>query len=728
MDCNLMEGKSQAVNIRSSWDKLESLMNTPIIRKTNRVQISSNRASFLTSSARRTASLTMTSEPRYSRNSDHSKNPSYSHAHDDSIILRRSLTIKEQRTEIPLESIKALYSAKCTDLLRDINKEQEELFIKNFQQFCSSRILNLSSMNLAEASAKVISEILSSCNCLSKVNIGKNHFGNRGCLEICTSIKKNTSIIEIVLSNNDITATGATDIVKQLINDHLISINLSSDENLHKNTLGTCAGIEKLFMQKTLNFLNLSGTKISEQNFVKISKSMMNNVSLIVLNLSGNKFLTKAFKQFIESLISTKIEELFISNCRIKDKHYENLSYLLRDMLSLKRLDLSNNLFTNEGISNIFKEVQYNTCLKFLNISKSHLSKGLPENFYQLCVDNHTLTELNLSNCDLHNNLHILIDSLTKADTLKKLDLSFNSIKNKGAEFLSKGLSLNKSLISLNLSFNKIKNKGGCSLAKALQENSFLQELNLKENGIKNKAAELLNNVCRTNTKITKLNLKLNPIHVKYTQSINQILEKRQEKLACNNIPVLKKKIVRLRKEKDENNKIFKKIEKKNKEHKIYLEKFEQMNDKLSKLKEEQKASMRTVKNQLFVVQIQHSTKKGMYNNVCKELTELQNNSTQKTKKIEKDIGDVDSHLISLTNHKKKIELKVQKIKGDYDELKEQYKTLIEYNESLHKSLPQLKKELQQLQHELDVAKHSKTKAHFLISEKIPAAKNVRVF
>lgn len=620
MDCNQNEGKSQALHIRSSWDKLESLLNSPVTKKNNRIQVLSNRSSFIMSSARRTGSLSMTSEPRYGKNSENSKINDQSRAHDDSVIIRRSKTIREDRSEIPLETIRALYSAKCTDLLRDVNKEQEEIFVKNFQQFCNSRVLIFSGMNLAEASAKVISDMLLTCNCLSRVNLAKNRFGNKGCLEICSSIKKNNSIIEVVLSNNDITATGATNIINQLINDHLISINLSSDETLHKNTLGTCLGIEKLFVLKTLTFLNLSGTKISEQNFIKISKSLQNNSSLLFLNLSSNKFLTKAFKSLTESLISTKIEELFLANCRIKDKHCDFLNQLIKSMLPLKKLDISNNLFTDHGISQIFKEIQYNSSLKSLNISKNHLSLGIPDIFHQLCVDNHTLLELNMSYCELYNNLKVFSTSLAIADTIKKLDLSFNNIKNKGAEYLSKALAQNNSIISLNLSFNKIKNKGGCALAKALQDNSCLEELNLKENGIKSKAAEILNNMCRTNTKILILNLKLNPIHVKYTQSINQILEKRHEKKVSSDVPILKNKIEYLRKEKVQNNMIYKKIEKKNKEHKVHIERFEQMTEKLEKLKEEQKVSMRTVKNQLFVVQIQHSTKKGMYNNVCKEL------------------------------------------------------------------------------------------------------------
>jgi Ran GTPase-activating protein (RanGAP) involved in mRNA processing and transport len=444
--------------------------------------------------------------------------------------------------DINLDSVKNLFCARCEDLGIAFNKQQQQVFIKNFQQFFKLRQLNLSGMNLGLASAKVISSILIYCNSLSRVNLSKNQLGSKGCIEVCTIVKKNYSIIEINISNNNITNEGSSQIIAQLMCDHLVSINLSSEENFRKNTLGYCEPLKHLMLLPTLSFLNLSGVGIPSECFEKILVPLSKNQTLVHLNLSNNNSIKSVFKDFINAISTSKVEELIISSNKLKDKQLDYLSKVIGTS-SLIKLNLSDNHLTTLGIQTIFSVLLYNKTLRALNLSRNDLSKGIPRNFINFCDDNEYLNELNLSGCFISNDTQAFIEGLSKNVGIRKLILSFNDIKNKGAEFIAAGLSKNKYLKHLNLSFNKIKNKGGIAISKALLENNCLEKLNLKDNGLKNPAGQHLSKTCQVNSVLIKLDLSLNPIHIKYTHSINSILQKRKNNLIRTNQPILTRRI-----------------------------------------------------------------------------------------------------------------------------------------------------------------------------------------
>ena len=522
--------------------------------------------------------------------------------------------------EVPISLIKQLYSAKCQDLLRFTNLEQEAMFVKNFQTFCCNRTLSLQNMNLSIASSKVISKILLSSICLARINLSKNQLGNKGCLQIVTSVKHNPSIIDINLSNNNITIEGAEDIIFHLISDSLISINLSTEENLNKNTLGPCNKIEKLIMSNTLSYLNLSGNGITIPGFQKIISPLAHNKALIYLNFSNNCAIKHAIKEFINAILLINLEECLLSSCKLKDKSCQSFSNLLITSKTLRKLDISDNLLTGEGIKLILTALASNQNLISLNLSKNNLSKGMPDNFSDIFIDNHTLEELYLSNCNLTNILHQFIEVLNRTVSLKKLDLSFNHIQSKGIELLCLGLSLNKTLKSLNLSFNHIKNKGGIALAHILQDNPYIEELNLKENNIKNKAAKILINACRYNTSLIKLNLEMNPINIRYTFSINQILEKHKNCIPNKQISDIKKQVNQLIKDTEKCDVIYSKLEESKYEHKQHLERIDKQNKKYQQIKDLEGNYLNQIKQERNVYQKDLAIKNEKYNNICNKI------------------------------------------------------------------------------------------------------------
>ena len=601
-----MEIKSNKRNLSTSWDQFESLINnlTPRDKKNQKIV---RRSTYLLST--------------------NGMNPFSQNATMDFTVRTTSERVRmvkkkkalENSGEVPLDLLKKLYSARCQDLIRPLNLEQEAIFVKNFQQCCNSRILNLHKMNLAMASAAVISEILQTSSCLSRINLSKNQLSNEGCLEICKSIKNNPSIIEINLGNNCITAPGAGDILSNLATESLISINLSSEENLHKNTLGPCTSIERIFKSNTLSFLNLSGTGILYSGFQKLSTSLKHNRELIYLNLSNNPGIRKITNTLLETFSTTHIQELLLGSNRIKDKSCKPISVYINSTTYLKRLDLSNNLLSEIGIGEIYRALVSNSSIKSLNLSKNLYKDKNPESFVDMCSENHGLEELFLSGCGLGKYLLGFVEGLSRSLVIKKLDLSFNNITNKGAEYLAIALAKNKALQSLNLSFNRIKDKGGLALSKVLSENQSIIELNLKENDIKSKIAEVFSNICRSNMNIQNLNLDLNPINIRHTFAIKNIIERRNISLQGHCIPQIKNTVRKLKKEIEAKSDIYSKLEDKNSEYRQNKERIDKQNEKLAlaKIVEEQKFAI--ISKERSSVRFELTTKNELYDRLCHE-------------------------------------------------------------------------------------------------------------
>ena len=553
----------------------------------------------------------------------------------------------QKNFSIPLLQIKELYFAKCQDLGLGFNRTQESNFIKTFQKTCQNRSLNLENMSLGLSSSKHLSQILLTSTCLARLNLSKNQLGNKGCLQICESISKNQCIIDINLSNNNINFFGSSEVLRNLATEHLISVNLSSKENFNKNVLGDCENIELLINSKTLLYLNLANTGISVDGCQKIIFSLKNNKNLLALDLSGNKNIGVNFKEFINSVKSTNLHELFISSVKLKDNNCKYLADLIKSSTFIQKLEVSNNFFTSLGISEIFSVLAFNTYISVLNINKNSLEKGVPYTISDLFNENLKLEELFMSGCFIKNDTKYFMNGLSSS--LIKLDLSFNEILSKGAELLAAGLKKNHSLQILDLSFNKIKNKGGIALGKALADNKNFQELYFKDNGLKNKAAEVLSNLCRTNKNIKILDLSLNPVHIKYLQTIDQILKKRKDS-ELKNTENLKKSLQSLKKLTESSDEIYGLLEFKKNEVQKQKKKIERQTAKIEEIKGFESARIADIQKEFKVFHEFYIAKTEFYNKLCKEKTvssmkefEKYSKNTQET--LQKELEKLDEKL-----------------------------------------------------------------------------------
>ena len=163
----------------------------------------------------------------------------------------------------------------------------------------------------------------------------------------------------------------------------------------------------------------------------------------------------------------------------IFDKIQDNLSNIT---FSPKTLKLSDLKYDNiDSLLNSLKDIHTLTSLDLssMNINEKNFNK-----FYQLIINNPSLTKLNLYDNDIYNNELILISKLlmNKDCKLTELNLSYNTFEDESVIKLAKALEKNKTLTKLDLSLNHISDDGMNALSNMIKVNKTLTYLSLYDN------------------------------------------------------------------------------------------------------------------------------------------------------------------------------------------------------------------------------------------------------
>lgn len=175
---------------------------------------------------------------------------------------------------------------------------------------------------------------------------------------------------------------------------------------------------------------------------------------------------------------------------------------------TLRELDLSNNLLGADGLTTLVEDALTadNCKLLKLNLNNNKLSTNqAAAPLASLFRNNNSIEELFLSNNSLGaKTVKNISEALSASVTLKKMDLSYNKLNDRGIKFLAKCLDPNRSrcyLRDLNLTYNKI---GPIGI-------SYITDAMVKNNSI--------------NTTLIRLDLSLNIVQPKGAEHLARILE-----------------------------------------------------------------------------------------------------------------------------------------------------------------------------------------------------------
>ena len=328
---------------------------------------------------------------------------------------------------------------------------------------------------------------------LVKLDVSFDTLSDKEATAISDCLRVNNILQELNLSNNEITNEGATRISNAMnTNTVLRKLDLSSN---WCDVDGSIYLLQMVNSNSALRFLSITHNNVAQSEFFQIKQSVKQmfhhlHQSLCEVHASWNEIASINESVKLKSIIivfyslSNDTREDVWSLDTISDSMYRAkfLSNCLKEDYRLQELDLCNN---NIDVLMIVNAVQINTTLVKLDISCNSLSdKGV----------------VAISECLKVNN------------RLKELNISKNEITSEGAMTIAEALQLNTALVKLDISHNMLSNKGALSIIDCLEINYFLQELNISQNGITSNGAMEIANAIRINTTLMKLDISCNKL------------------------------------------------------------------------------------------------------------------------------------------------------------------------------------------------------------------------
>ena len=141
------------------------------------------------------------------------------------------------------------------------------------------------------------------------------------------------------------------------------------------NVFGTIMAV--LLMNKTLQSLDISYSKISDGGVLTISNNLKTNTTLIYLNISSNNITNQGTECIAEALsMNIMLQNLDISCNEMSDGGAIAMSNCLKNNKTLKELNISKNWISKEGVMRIVVACKKNRTLHKLVCTHNNLSKS----------------------------------------------------------------------------------------------------------------------------------------------------------------------------------------------------------------------------------------------------------------------------------------------------------------------------------------------------------------
>lgn len=231
---------------------------------------------------------------------------------------------------------------------------------------------------------------------------------------------------------------------------------------------------------------------------------------------------------FLEHIMNKKIDILNLSTL-YNSLHINGLiSYL--EHIEVKYLNLSYNNINDDDLSLILDQLKKNNILESLNIAVNHIGPKSELKLVEL-LKSSTLKYLDISNTS-HREQILFFEALKTNITLKSLNLSTLTLRDKCIQELAQFLQINKSLEYLNLSYinyTERREKKYISnlleIYKSLEINFTLKSLNLSNNNLSHEDFTSLSKLFQKNNTIQHLNLSGNYLNYQnYVDSLYNVI------------------------------------------------------------------------------------------------------------------------------------------------------------------------------------------------------------
>ena len=364
--------------------------------------------------------------------------------------------------------VKVMEGVKCSLRLFDISSnvitdEAAKSVATAITRSTELEHLDLSCCGLQELGFDLLLEAVNkNATKLKYIDLKSNAIGDALCTNVAKCIVNNKYTLKhLCLSNCALEEDGLLRIAEAFKQNNLL-IDLDISSNFITDKASTTLATADLFFKKSqLQYLNISYCRWQKNSLSELLVATMNNRYLKYINLSGCS-LDSGVVHYLAGTLNANdtLEKLILANCALNSKGLISIFVALRNLTTLRYLDLSDNQITDEAVTALAEAI--------------------------FC--NHLL-HLNLSNCLQDAKSSVIVTAIANRVTFKSLDLSNNGISDEGAAFMTSAIVANKYLRHINLSNNCFNNKSIESILHVIAMTNSLHHVDLSSFNITDELA-----------------------------------------------------------------------------------------------------------------------------------------------------------------------------------------------------------------------------------------------
>ena len=423
--------------------------------------------------------------------------------------------------------------------LRD-NSLNDDGVINIAQSLCKHsalKVLNLQKNNITEEAAEALASIISSNN-LEALYLGNNQL-KLNAIKLSTAFKNKSSLKLLDLANNKIPEQVADELSAAIIANNSLEKLWLGCNHLGSSTVMIANALKEI---STLKELNLNDNKnVSEQLAPAITSIIVRNTLIERLSLSNNNLNDDGVMKIAQSLCKHSKLKSFNLRCNnITEKSAEALASIISSNTGLEELYLGNNLL-QLGVIKISTALKNISSLKVLDLNNNNIPDQVSDELAAAIRANNSLEKLWLSNNHLGLSTVMIVNALKKLSLLKELAINVNENRSKRlAKSISSVISNNKLMETLLLNDSSLGDDGVIKIAQSLCKHSKLKLINLQSNNITEEAAKALASTISSNTGLEELYLGNNQLQlgvIKIATALKSISSLKVLDFNNNNIP-----------------------------------------------------------------------------------------------------------------------------------------------------------------------------------------------
>ncbi|KAM5129482.1 NACHT, LRR and PYD domains-containing protein 3-like [Mantella aurantiaca] len=422
------------------------------------------------------------------------------------------------------------------------------------------RTLNLSENNLEGPHFSDLMEALTT-SWIEELHLMSNHMTDISCPHLASGIRNNQTLRALSLSYNNLEGSHFRDLMEALTTSRIEELHLRDNQLTDSSCLHLASGIRNNQTLRTLDLsmnnlegphfrdlmealttsrieeLHLFDNLLTDSSCPHLTLGIRDNQTLRTLDLSENSLEGPHFSDLMEALTTSWIEELQLRNNDLTDRSCLHLASGIRDNQTLRKLDLSHNNLEGPHFTDLM-EALTTSRIEELHLMNNHLTDSFCPHLVSGIRDNQTLRILDLCGNNLEGpHFSDLMEALTTS-RIEELQLGNNDLTDISCPHLASGIRNNQTLRTLDLSHNNLEGSHFRDLMETLTT-SRIERIYLLDNQLTDISCPHLASVIRNNQTLRTLDLSMNNLEgPNFSDLMEALTTSRIEKLMIRNNPI----------------------------------------------------------------------------------------------------------------------------------------------------------------------------------------------